>query len=74
MKTTVLAAAAIGLAGCASPLPTPQTGADPADPTVSVSAPVYVPVTAGTADYRPVEPKPWRDLNDRVAPGARRTP
>jgi hypothetical protein len=67
----MLAAAAITLAGCADPLPTLQTGPDPADATTPVAAPVYVPVTAGTADYRPVEPKPWLDMNERVAPRKR---
>ncbi len=71
MKTSLLAAAAVALAGCASPLPALQTGPDPADGAAPVAGSVYVPVTAGTADYRPVEPKSWLDMNDRVAPRKR---
>ncbi len=72
MKISVLAATALALGGCAATLPADPIGPDPADSAVPVAAPRYVPVTSGTADYRPVEPKPWRDMNDRVAP--RRTP
>ncbi len=61
------------LAGCASaPLPVIQSGADPTDPDQTTSQPQYVPVTAGTVDYRPVQPKPWLEQNERVTPGARR--
>jgi hypothetical protein len=32
----------------------------------------YQPVMAGTVPYGPVELKPWRELNDSVAPGGSR--
>lgn len=73
MKRSLLVAATIALAGCASPLPTALTGPDPANSTAPVLEPRYVPVTVGTVDYRPVEPRSWRGLNERVAPGGRRT-
>lgn len=74
MKIVPLLIAGGLLAGCANPLPTLQTGPDPADPSSPIAPNPYEPVTAGTADYRPVAPKTWRDMNERVAPGNRRTP
>jgi uncharacterized lipoprotein YajG len=72
MKTALLAAAGLVLAACTNPPPVVQAGPDPANPTAPVASTRYAPVTAGTADYRPVEPGSWRDMNERVAP--RRTP
>jgi len=72
MKISVLSVSALVLGGCASALPAPFVGPNPADSTAPVAAPTYVPVTAGTVDYRPVEPAAWRSLNERVAP--RRAP
>lgn len=66
--------AGVALAGCAGPLPVVQSGPDPADGKIPVAGATYVPVTAGNSDYRPVEPKPWREQNERVAPGGRTTP
>jgi hypothetical protein len=74
MKIVSLVIAGGLLAGCASRLPGLQTGPDPADPALPVTAAPYQPVTAGTADYQPIGPKPWRDMNERVGPGGRRTP
>lgn len=63
------AAALLGallLAGCSS---RPMVAlADPANPAASVRPAVYRPVTAGYESRRPVEPRPWREQNDRVAP------
>lgn len=66
MKPLVSAVAALLLAGCSTQLPSPVAGRDPNDPSVSVPAVRYRSVTAGTADYRPVEPKPWLDQNKGV--------
>lgn len=74
MKIVPLLIAGGLLAGCASPLPILQTGPDPADPASPAAPSPYEPVTAGTADHRPVEPKSWLDMNERVAPGDGRTP
>ncbi len=62
-------------AGCAAPPPPPTIvgGPDPADATIGVGAPEPRSVMAGTVDYRVVEPKDWRSLNDRVAPAAGRS-
>jgi hypothetical protein len=67
MKLTLLVATAVVLASCTG-LPTIQTGADPADPYAPAPHSRYAPVTAGTVDYRIVEPKPWVQQNERLAP------
>ena len=69
MSRTLLVAlvAALLLSACAGKT-TVATGPDPSDPTVSIPAAPYVSVTAGTAVYRPVEPKPWVEQNERVTP------
>ena len=66
---------ALALAGCGgAPLPVLTSGPDAAAPRAAGRAGPYTPVTAGTVNHQPVEPKAWRDMNDRVAPGAGRTP
>ena len=67
MKTVILTAVAVVVSAC-STLPVLGVGADPSDPTASVPRLRYVPVTAGTIDFRPVDPKPWIERNDGVAP------
>ena len=67
-------ALASAVAGCSS-APLPQAASpDPADPQVPVTAVPYKPVLTGTAAHTPVGLKPWRELNDSVAPGAGRSP
>jgi hypothetical protein len=57
---------ALLLAGCSS---VPMVAlADPANPATSAPPVAYRPVTAGYESRRPVEPRPWREQNDRVAP------
>ena len=69
----VLALAAV-LASCSS-APLPQASSpDPADPQAPAAATPYKPVMAGTNAHVPVGLKPWKELNDRVAPGAGRSP
>ncbi len=74
MKLNLFMVLGIFLSGCsASPLPeTPSP--DPGDPQAPAAAMPYTPVMAGTAAHVPVGLKPWRELNDRVAPGAGRSP
>lgn len=65
----------LALAGCGgAPPPTITAGPNPADPGAVIVAAPYVPVMAGTVNHQPVEPKPWRDMNERVAPRGGRTP
>jgi hypothetical protein len=66
---------ALALAACdGAPLPVITSGPDAADPRAAARAAPYTPVTAGTVNHQPVEPKAWRDMNDRVAPRAGGTP
>ncbi len=68
MKFPLFLVLAFGVAACNSPsLPEPST-ADPDSPTALVTAPSYQPVLAGTGNHAPVGVKPWRELNDSVAP------
>lgn len=41
---------------------------DPSDPTQPVPATTYEPVTSGLESFRPVDPLPWGDENEKVAP------
>ena len=73
---TVPAAGAVLLclltAACFSPPERPMAGPDPSDPRVHVPAATYRPVLGGYVSQRPVEPAPWREQNDRVAPAEKR--
>ena len=66
MKPLVTAAAAALVAGCAPLAPLPIAGHSPADPSAPTPLLRAQSVTAGTADYRPVEPKPWAERNRAV--------
>ena len=54
--------------GCVAPPPAAFVGHDPADPSAPVPSVRYQSVTGGYVRQRPVEPAPWREQNDRVAP------
>lgn len=56
-------------ASCAALPESPTAGADPSDPSVRTSSATYRPVLSGYASQRPVAPAPWREQNDRAAPG-----
>jgi len=69
-----VAALAASLAGCSSaPLPE-AVSPDPADPAAPTVAAPYRPVMAGTAAHVPAGLRPWRELNEEVAPRAGRSP
>lgn len=68
----VAAGASLLLAGCLqAPLP-PLAGKDPSDPRARVPRVGYRPVLGSYASRRPVEPTPWREQNERVAPAEKR--
>ncbi len=72
MRALVLGTLALSVSGCASP-PLPDLSHDAAaNPEAPVVAVPYRPVMAGTASHVPVGLKPWRELNDSVAPGGSR--
>ena len=73
MKSLSLSILALAVAACsAPPLPdlSPTDASSPDAPTVAAP---YQSVMSGTAPHVPVGLKPWRELNDRVAPGAGRS-
>lgn len=72
MKPLVTVLLALAVGACAAPIlpePSPADASSPQAPTVAAP---YQPVMAGTAPHLPVGLKPWRELNDSVAPPARR--
>lgn len=64
-----VALAALIVGGCSLTPPAPLHAAA-ADPHVPVPAARYSSVVGPYARQRPVEPLPWREQNDRVAPQA----
>ena len=55
-------------AGCASVPPRPLAGADPANPAARVPAVRYRSTIGPYTSQRPVDPAPWGEQNERVAP------
>ena len=62
------ALAALMAGGCTAAPPAPVLA--PADPSTPVPAARYSSVTAPYTRQRPVEPLPWRERNQRIAPQA----
>jgi hypothetical protein len=70
-RTVVLATLTALLVGCANAPPAPVSEADPSDPHAQVPAAAYRSTIAPYASQRPVDPAPWREQNERVAPTPR---
>ncbi len=64
----VLATAALLTQGCAPTPPRPFDGGRASDPDVRVPPTAYRSVLGNYSSQRPIEPTPWRERNDRVAP------
>jgi hypothetical protein len=64
----IVLALALLAAGCTLPPATPFAGSDPSDPEAPAPRVRYSPTTAPYTRQRPVEPAPWREQNERVAP------
>lgn len=74
MKSSLFVALAVGLGACSMPpLPEPSDS-EPYSPSAADVPMSYRPVMAGTVPYAPAELKPWRELNDSVAPRAGEVP
>lgn len=56
--------ACLGLAACAPALP--MTGADPASASATTPPHSYRSPFKDYVTFRPVDPRPWRETNDRV--------
>ena len=68
----VLAAVALMTQGCAASPPRPFQEANASDPDARVPPTAYRPVLGTYSSQRPVEPAPWRERNDRVAPAPKK--
>lgn len=68
MKTSLVVALAAGVSACAAKPPA-TSALIAADPSIVVPVVRYAPVMAGTLDFKPVSPRPWGEVNQRVAPG-----
>ncbi len=66
MKFLFLSGLGLSLAACAQP--TTSHLAQASDPLVRGKPVPVISTTAGTQDYRPVEPLDWMTINRRVAP------
>jgi len=69
--------AAIGLLAplvqaCSATTASPWRGPDPSDPSVHVAPASYRSTVGSYASQRPVDPRPWREQNERVAPQLKR--
>lgn len=74
MKFPLFLALTLGVAACAMPPLREPSDSDPHSPYAPDVPMTYQPVMAGAVNYAPTELKPWRELNQGVAPGAGRSP
>jgi len=65
-------AVAFLIEGCAATPPRPFDGDKASDPDFRVPPAAYRPVLGDYSSQRPVEPLPWRERNDRVAPAPKK--
>lgn len=68
MKVVFPGALALAVAACSSAALPELSPTDAASPDAPVVSAPYQPVMAGTAGHAPVGLKPWREVNDGVAP------
>jgi hypothetical protein len=68
---TIAIACALVPSACSHAPPSASVGPDPADPRAAVPPAAYRSTTAGYVRQRPVEPRPWTEQNQRVAPAER---
>lgn len=69
MKNSFVVALAAIASACAAEPPVPAAIAV-ANPSTAVQPVRYQSVTSGTVDYQPVQPRPWGEMNEQVAPEA----
>ena len=73
----VLPLAAVGLLtlvmqACSASTASPWRGSDPSDASVRVAPAGYRSAMGAYVSQRPVEPRPWLEQNERVAPQPKR--
>lgn len=64
----VMPALALWLAGCTDTPRSPAVGPDPSDPGARAPRVDYRSTIGSYKSQRPVEPAPWTEQNERVAP------
>lgn len=64
MRLAVVVAGALALAACAPVLP--MAGADPAGASTPAGSHPYRSPFKDYTTFKPVDPRPWRETNDRV--------
>lgn len=70
MKLLAMLGLLLALPSCTARPPFGIVGADPSDPGTVVPSTAYSPVTSGHVSRRPVDPAPWGQMNQQVAPGS----
>jgi hypothetical protein len=68
IRLAAIAALASVIQSCAPARPLPLAGPDPADPRARVPPVAYRSPVGPYVSRRPVDPLPWQDQNDRIAP------
>jgi hypothetical protein len=68
LRVAAITALAALAAGCSALTASPARTPDPSDPSVLVPPARYRSAFGAYTSQRPVEPRPWREQNDRVAP------
>ena len=74
MKLPLFLSLVLAVAACSMPALPEPSDSDPHSPFAPDVPMAYQPVMSGTVNYAPAELKPWRELNDSVAPRAGRSP
>ncbi len=72
LRTIAAVAATAFASACSTDPPGPLVGLDPADPRARVPATTYRSAVAPYESLRPVEPAPWLQQNQQVAPQPKR--
>jgi hypothetical protein len=71
IRSLCLAALCLPMAACFGAAERPLARPDPSDPATRVPPASYRSTLGGYSSQRPVEPAPWREQNERVAPRRR---
>lgn len=72
LAATIAVAAFALTTACTADLPIPVAGSDPSDPRARVPSTTYRSTVAPYESLRPVEPAPWIQQNQQVAPQQKR--
>jgi hypothetical protein len=71
-RASYIAALCLSVAACSAAPERPFSGSDPSDPKASVPLVTYHSTLSGYVSQRPIDPAPWYEQNERVAPAQKR--